>query len=87
MEQNEVLKIFSRHFNGDKNFLTPNVIRYGKTGKFFYELSTGEKFIECEMFAVTVLSGRGLQKDHEYDLSACFHSLDDAEKHIDNLTQ
>lgn len=82
MEQDKIRQIFSRHFNGQKNLLTGDIVRYGKAGRFFYELSTGEAFLGVEMFGVTVLSGRGWQKDHEHDLSGCFHSLDKAEAHI-----
>ena len=52
--------IFNFFFNGDKNFVTPNIIKYyvkKKNNNFlFVELSTG-KFMNSKIYGVTVLKG------------------------------
>lgn len=73
-------RVFNETFNGEPNFMTPNIIRRGKQGNYFYELSRGT-FMEDTLFGVTVLTLEG----ERTDLSDCFQSRDQAEAHIKRL--
>jgi hypothetical protein len=75
---------FRKVYNGSVNFITPRIIRRGKAGRFYYELSSGKKiFGEGEMFGVTILDIDGLGKRH--DLSRSFETMDEALEYIKAL--
>jgi len=51
------------HFKG-RNFMTPNVIRYGSAGQFIYELSSGRNINDTGlMYGVTVKHRNGDSTD------------------------
>jgi len=49
--------LFHEFFNGQRNLMTPGVIRYGWKGKghYAYEISQGDDFLNNKMFGVTIL--------------------------------
>lgn len=87
---------FRRHYNGNANFMTPEVLQYGQRDingvRYFWELARGESpmrwqeagLAERYMYGVTVLR---LNPDGEgtvgSDLSNSFPSRDDAADYID----
>lgn len=77
---------FNKFFNGNKNFMTPSVIDYGRKGHMIYELSKGTGFKDQTIYAVTVLEdAEGGVKRPEGDLSfGGFESLEEAQSYIDN---
>jgi len=78
----EPWEAFDKHYNGQTNFMTPDVIRCGKAGTLFYELSSGDGFNGETIYGVTVLEclNGGLNK--RQDLSGCHHSRKEAEDKI-----
>jgi len=73
---------FFKAYNGQPNFMTPVIIDRITTDRFYVELSTGSKFMDLEMYGVTVLDKYG----NKYpELSDCFNSLEDAKNHINSL--
>lgn len=73
---------FSEIFKGT-NFVTPDKIEYGETGKFFYELSTGSSpFDGSKLFGVTLCIKITREKS---DLGKVFDSFEKAEKFINSL--
>ena len=67
-----------------KNFITPHIIDYGQTEKFFYELSSGRDIKgDGKLYGVTLAHKGTLEK--EYDLSQCFPSRREAEEYIKSL--
>jgi hypothetical protein len=77
---------FERVFHGNKNFMTPNRYMVGKKGKFFYEISYGNRmFGTGYMYGVTVLEHTDGELTQRHDLSELFYDLDSAKKHAKNL--
>ena len=76
---------FNTRYNGQKNFTTPHVVRYGSTGMYFYELSEGTLLYGDTVYGVTVL-----YKDDVYadvgDKNMCFYSIEEAELYIKLLS-
>lgn len=72
-------RIIQTVYNGEKNFMTPNIIRYGWKGEFCYELSKGEGFGGEMMYAVTVVTIDGKKQPMR---STSFSSFAVAESHI-----
>lgn len=70
---------FQRAYGGDKNFMTPNIIRRGWKNGMCYELSHGIGFGGDDIYGVTVLTE---QAEKVSDRNGCFTSRDKAEKHI-----
>lgn len=70
--------IFNQVYNGARNFMTPDLIRYGQHGRFFYELSSG-MFMNDKLFGVTVLEKNGTKR---HDLSSSFPTQSEAEQYI-----
>ena len=68
---------------GGKNFITPNIMRYGLKGKYAYELSYGKGFDHNIIYGVTVANIE--TQEHEYYLCESFHSLEEAEEYIATL--
>lgn len=79
MTDAEIARVFREKFNGRKNVLTPDVIRYGKRGPYIYELSSGERMDGGRMYGVTVIElGVGLR----HDLCRSFRQREIAEAFI-----
>lgn len=90
MNQATISNMFSGEFKGQKNFMTPHVIRYGKQNGLVYELSSGTAFLSGgTIYGVTVLEcctyTLSVPKRRRTDLSKCFHSLREAEEYIETL--
>lgn len=83
-------KIFDKYFNGNKNFITPNVYEYDKKifneGIVLIEKSSGMGMFNEEIFGCTTLflKNNTVQK---IDLSEAFYSKDEVENYINNLTE
>lgn len=74
---------YANIFKG-KNFMTPDIITYGKKGKFYYELSEGRGFNHEPIFGVTIRDENGERFDP--DRSKLCHSLTEAKNYIECLT-
>jgi len=84
--------VFNFYFNGDKNFVTPYIIKYytkQKNNNFlFVELSTG-KFMDSKIYGVTIL--KGTLKGNKLCLERCidkdkpFNSKTEALTYIESL--
>lgn len=62
MDQMNIARRFATAYK-HKNFLTPNVVEFGETEKFIYELSSGEGIRRgSKMFGVTVLEKDGTKR-------------------------
>lgn len=85
MDEKEIQEIFENTLKGN-NFMTPNVIRFGQSGDFLYELAEGTGFNREPRFGITVLE---LLEDgtikHRTDLGKVFNSLLAAESHAEDL--
>lgn len=82
MDPYTIREQFRAAFNGNTNFMTPTVIRYGKQGDFLYELSRGAGLFGKPLFGVTVLD---LDGTHRHDLSESFSTIEEAESYIEVL--
>lgn len=82
MPTHEIKKIFEQTFMGQKNIVTPEIIRYGKSGKHLYELSRGLDMNGSELFGVTVLDIWG---KHVHALSKSFYKKEEAEAYVKAL--
>ena len=85
MTTDQVRQIFNRTFNGNRNFMTPVFIRYGRRGDFLYELSTNEARdhdVFGRIYGVTVLTVEG----EKTTLNECFDTLEGAENYIASLS-
>lgn len=82
MDQHDLNALFNRVYNGQRNFMTPDVLKRGYRKGLAYELSVGEGFGGERLYGVTVLSPMGKKR---HDLNACFDSLEKAEAHIKTL--
>jgi len=84
--------IFNFYFNGDKNFITPYIIKYytkQKNNNFlFVELSSGQ-FMNSKIYGVTVL--KGILENNKLHLKRCldkdksFNTKTEALNYIDLL--
>lgn len=72
----EAKALFDKHIKG-KNIMTPDVVRYGVSGAYAYELSQGEGFKREPIFGVSVITRKYGESRHE--LSKMFYSLEEAE--------
>ena len=80
-----VNKIFDEVFNGQNNFITPDVISRIKKGEYLIELSTGE-FMDKAVYGVTVLKRDGGKYTHRHELSkGGFDNRDYADRYINIL--
>lgn len=63
------------------NFMTPDVLRYGFTGKYVYELSEGRGMDNQPIFGLTVVDWavRPSERKHNRELSQLFYSREFAE--------
>jgi len=67
----------------NRNFMTPELERYGQQGDFVYELSSGQGMTGNTVYGVTVVDLR--TKEHRHDLSNMFHSYKEANDYINDL--
>jgi len=74
-----VKEIFKSNLKG-KNFMTPDIIKYGESGAYIYELSEG-RFMNSKMYGVTVLTRRG----ERTELDNSFFDLEEAKAYIETL--
>lgn len=73
--------MIKKQYGDSKNFITPKILRYGKINRnVAYELSKG-KFMDSDMFGVSVVSTRRKL----YDKSKSFSSKNKAESYINEL--
>lgn len=63
------------------NFMTPRLLGYINTKKGICEITTGNKFLDVEMFGVTVVTNNVKNND----LSKNLNSLKEVEEYIDEL--
>lgn len=70
---------FRKSLKGN-NFMTPIIKGYIQTNKGIAEISTGNNFLDIEMYGVTVVDNG---RKFEYD--RCFHCYSDVEKYIEEL--
>jgi hypothetical protein len=81
MQHHLIAGVFNQTYNGAKNFMTPNVLSYGKRGKMVYELSTGRGFRDQQIWGVTVIE---LPSTKRRDLAESFDSYEEAKAYITN---
>ncbi len=85
MKPNEIKEIFQETFKG-KNMMTPDIIKFGESGGFIFELSEGTGFNREPIFGVTVLElTEGEAPKRRSDLSQMFHNLTEAKDFAENL--
>lgn len=73
---------FNRVFNGNKNFMTPDIERFETTENYFIEISSGSDFLGQKMIGVTVIT-KELEKRNE--LSKNCQSEEEVREYIDSL--
>ena len=54
MNEQEIREEFRKHFKGKTNWMSPEVIRHGESGRYIYEISKGQ-FMGDDLFGITVL--------------------------------
>ncbi len=72
---------FGQTYKGSKNFMTPDVVRYGKKGIYIYEISKGD-WMGDDIFGLTVLT---LEGDKTDGANGCHNSMEEVEAAIQNL--
>lgn len=80
----ESKQLFDTHVKG-RNIMTPDIIQYGVSGKYAYELSEGTDFKHRALFGVSVITRR--YGEHRHELSKCFPSIEAADAWIVELGQ
>lgn len=78
--ESEIGKQFREVVKGN-NFMTPIIVGYVNTKKGICEITRGNKFLDLEMFGITVITNN--VKNNE--LSKCLNSYKDVENYIDEL--
>lgn len=78
---------FKVYYKGQYNFMTPNVLEYGRIGKNHgYELSKGRGILEGSwIYGVTILKITPSITPRQ-DLNKCFSTQEEAEQYIKSLT-
>lgn len=79
MNRSQIAALFNRVYDGGRNFMTPNLVKYGKRGRLVYEISSGTGMRQQPIYGVTVLEIDGTERS---DLSTMFQSLREAEAYI-----
>ena len=78
MNQTEIARVFRRVYNGDRNFMTPDILRFGIRGHFIYELSSGAGIDGGTLYGLPVLELDGQHRPASAmkrpDLSTCYLS-------------
>ena len=77
MTKEQIKRIFDKVYNGQVNFMTPEIVDYRKRGNLLLEFSKG-KFIDMYVYGATFLeiSKDGYKKRD--DLNKCVNNLDEA---------
>ncbi len=73
-----------QHFRAllkNKNLITNKVLGYINTNHGIAEISTGSKFLDIEMFGVTIVS----DYKHDTKRSKCVNSMKEVEEYIKEL--
>jgi hypothetical protein len=78
MTESQIRTIFRETFNNQPNFMTPTVLGYREIDNHLVEISTGDPFLGCEMYGITVLTKTG----EKTDFDTCVNSKDDIERYI-----
>lgn len=78
--ESEIGKQFRGVVKGN-NFMTPIIVGYVNTKKGICKITKGNKFLDLEMFGVTVMSN-GI---NNHELSKNLNSFKDVEEYIDEL--
>lgn len=78
--ESKIGKQFREVIKGN-NFMTPIIVGYVNTKKGICEITKGNKFLDLEMFGVTVMSN-GI---NNHELSKNLNSFKDVEEYIDEL--
>lgn len=79
----DIARTFRDTFNGQGNFMTPHLIRYGRKRNLIYELSKGSGLVPGTIiYGVTVLTKAG---ERTRLSEGGFESLEDAEAYIKTL--
>ena len=87
-----VREIFDVYYNGEKNFMTPNVFGYAKK-KFgdeyvVFEKSQGEGLFDTPLFGCSALVHNPITGDtQKIELSECFKELVEVDEYIKQVTQ
>lgn len=79
----EVRAVFNEVYNGQPNFMTPTILRYGNIGNLGYEISKGRGIYDETIFGFTVIELD--TKKRRLDLCECFHSMSEVNAAIKNL--
>jgi hypothetical protein len=83
MTSKTIERMFDKKCNGQTNWVTPNVINFGESGKYIWELSSGEGMSGNIIYGVTFLTKNGDDAD---DISmGGFQSLEEAQGHISGV--
>ena len=83
MTYDQIAATFSRVYKGNSNFMTPDRIRFGSSGEYIFELSSGRGISTPFLYGVTLLYRTGSKPDH--DNNRCFNTRGEAEEYIDSL--
>lgn len=81
MTYDQIAALFRRVYNGERNFMTPSLITYGKRGRHLYEISSGKGISGTPLYGVTVIDIAGNRCPK---LSTCFSSLERAQAYVHN---
>lgn len=87
-----VREIFDNYYNGDKNFMTPNVYGYAKKkfGKEYlvFEKSQGEGLFDSPLYGCsTLVHNPETGETQKIELSECFDDPRYVEVHINGITK
>lgn len=75
---------FRKVYNGERNAFTPNIVEYGISGGYSYELSYGTGFmVDARIYGVTLINTVLGTKEH--DKSQAFNSEQEARDYIKSL--
>lgn len=75
----DIRAIFRKVYNGGYNFMTPTPEKYGKHGKFIYEISSGIGMRSDTIYGLTILENVNGEYKRRNDLNGCHKTLRQAE--------
>ena len=80
-------EIIKKAYGTSKNFITPNIIKYGKISKTIaFELSSGSSMSGGTMYGVSIAKIiKGGKAERQYNLSKSFYTIYKAERYIEAL--
>lgn len=79
----EISEVFYKVYNGSPNFMTPQIEEYGISGKYYYELSSGDAFLgHGRIFGLTFLDKDTHEKT---DLNKRCNSMIDIAKYLSEI--